>query len=74
VIACGQGINEAYYSFYSALLIHLLIRYISGVAMLERKQSKRADFRVYMLETNAFIPWFYRPVKAEMKQELIEKF
>ena len=44
IIACGSG---GYLTFYSCLFITLLIRYVSGVAMLERKQKKRATFRVY---------------------------
>lgn len=37
------------WTFYSPLFLLLLIRYVSGVRMLEkRKQMKKAEFRVYM--------------------------
>lgn len=72
LIACGQ--KDGYWTFYSALFITLLLRYVSGVAMLERKQKKKAEFRVYMMETAAFIPWFQRPVEASLKEGLLKKF
>lgn len=72
VIACGT--EGGYWTFYSALFITLLLRYVSGVAMLERKQKKKADFRVYMLETSAFIPSWYSPIVGERRDELLEKF
>ena len=36
----------------------LLLRYVSGVALLERKQRKHPEFAQYEKETSAFIPWF----------------
>jgi len=46
-----------YWTFYGPLIMHLLLRYVSGVALLERKQSKHPEFAAYAEETNAFIPW-----------------
>ena len=67
LIACG--IKWGWVTFYSALSITLLIRYVSGVPFLEEKYSKRPDFQVYMKETNCFIPWFYRTLSdAEIKE------
>ena len=65
-IGCG-----GLYTFYSALFITLLIRYVSGVAMLERKQKKKPAFRVYMQETNAFIPWFSKPFDDEKRPQML---
>ena len=39
--------------------------------MLERKQKMKVAFRVYMLETNAFIPWIYKRIDGEERQRLI---
>lgn len=72
LIACGQpgGIR----TFYAPLFISLLLRFVSGVPMLERKQKKKPAFRVYMLETNAFVPMLCSPVPQEKRAELLEKF
>lgn len=43
--------------------------------MLEKyKQSQRPEFRVYMRETSAFVPWFYQEIKGETRKEMIEKY
>ena len=35
----------------------LLLRYVSGVPLLEKKYEEREDFKAYQLRTNCFIPW-----------------
>ena len=45
-----------------------LLRYVSGVAMLEVKQKRKAEFRVYMKETSAFIPWFASPLTGTKRE------
>ncbi|KAF0226114.1 MAG: hypothetical protein FD133_414 [Erysipelotrichaceae bacterium] len=42
----------------SALLITLLLRYVSGVPLLEKKYKDREDFKTYAKKTSIFIPWF----------------
>ena len=42
------------------LTITLLLRFVSGVPMLERKYRGRPDFEDYARRTNAFIPWIPR--------------
>ncbi len=42
----------------SPLLITFLLRFVSGVPMLERRHLADPDFRRYSACTNAFIPWF----------------
>lgn len=43
--------------------------------MLEKyKQSKKPEFRIYMLETSPMIPWFYTEIKGEKRKELYESF
>jgi len=65
-----------YWTFYSPLFIFLLIRYVSGVRMLEtKKQMKKAEFRVYQMETNALIPWIYKVIEeGEEKDKLLADF
>ena len=60
---------------YSAMCITWLIRYISGVDMLEVKQKKKPEFRLYSLETSPFIPMPPKIItdQAERKR-LLKKF
>ena len=57
-----------YWTFYGPLVMHLLLRYVSGVALLERKQSKHPEFAAYAKETNAFIPWCPKASDDDYKQ------
>ncbi len=45
-------------SFISPVTITFLLRFVSGVPMLERQLKERPDFRAYARRTNAFVPWF----------------
>lgn len=42
----------------SPILITYLLRFVSGVPMLEKKFMKATGYKEYMAKTNAFIPWF----------------
>lgn len=42
----------------SPVLITYLVRFVSGVPMLEEKFVKATGYKEYMKRTNAFIPWF----------------
>ena len=72
LIACGQPGGAR--TFYSSLFITLLIRFVSGVPMLERKQMKKAAFRLYMLETSCFFPMTYSPVPEEKRAALLAEY
>ena len=61
LISCN--IDKGYWTFFSALFITLLVRFVSGVPLLERKQKKNPEFLKYMQETNVFVPWFVRKAK-----------
>lgn len=50
-------------TFLAPLFITLLIRYVSGVPLLERKQMKKPEFVEYAKRINPMIPWFPREVK-----------
>jgi len=43
---------------WSAILITVTLRFISGVPLIEKKYKEREDFQLYKKETNCFIPWF----------------
>lgn len=65
LIACS--IKWGWVTFYSALAITLLIRFVSGVPFLEKKYQDRPDFIEYKKETNCFVPWFVTKVKSNAK-------
>ena len=50
-------ITWRWYAIFSPLLLTLLLVFVSGVPMLERKYMKREDFREYAKKTSIFIPW-----------------
>lgn len=47
-----------WWTIISPITITYLLRFVSGVPMLEKKYQGRADFEKYKKMTNAFIPWF----------------
>ena len=48
----------------SPLTITYLLRFVSGVPMLEKKYKERKDFTAYAAKTNAFLPWFPKEKEA----------
>ena len=44
--------------FLSPILITFLLRFVSGVPMLEAKYRNNPEYQAYTRKTNAFIPWF----------------
>ncbi len=50
------SVSGFWLSLISPLLISLLLRYVSGVPMLEEKYKNRADFREYASKTPVFVP------------------
>ena len=65
LIACSVTWGPV--TFFSALFITILVRFVSGVPLLENKYKDRPEFMEYMQETNIFFPWFVRkasPVAA----------
>lgn len=57
-ICCS--LQYGWVTFFSALSISLLIRFVSGVPFMERKYRKDLDWKLYCRETNVFVPWFVR--------------
>ena len=56
IIACSN--KNGWITFYAPLFLTLLVRYVSGVPLLERKYESQLDWQQYCHETNCFIPWF----------------
>lgn len=51
--------GDAWWALLSPLLMSWLLRYVSGVAMLEKTLKKqKPGYAGYVRRTNAFIPWF----------------
>jgi len=70
LIACS--VEYGWITFFSALFITLLIRFVSGVPLLENKYKERPEFQKYMKETNIFFPWFVRKVEeSDMQTEKV---
>jgi steroid 5-alpha reductase family enzyme len=42
----------------SPIIMTLLLLYVSGVPLLEKKYKDREDFKAYTRRTNKFFPWF----------------
>jgi len=58
LVACT--VQTGWVTIYAPLWITILVRFISGVPLLERKYADRADWQKYCRETNVFVPWFYK--------------
>ncbi len=54
----SSNVQKGSLFFFSPLIITLLLRYVSGVPLLERHFAKNPEFQKYMKETSIFIPWF----------------
>lgn len=56
----GLSFPYGWVFIWSPLLITFLLRFVSGVPMLEKKMVDNPAFIEYMKHTNTFIPWFYK--------------
>lgn len=57
VIALGTG--DAYWTFFSPVLMTVLLLRVSGVALLEKAQVEtKPEYKDYVESTSAFLPWF----------------
>jgi hypothetical protein len=68
-----SGEKGGVWTFGGPLLISLLLRFHSGVKMLEIRQMKKPEYRVYALETNIFTPWCYTAIEGEAREIALEK-
>ncbi len=56
-VIVGGGLSSLYVII-SPIVITYLLRFVSGVPMLEKRMSKSEGWEAYASKTNAFIPWF----------------
>lgn len=56
VIAIGTP--GGWLTVYGPVIITFLLRFVSGVPLIEKRYAGRKDFEEYKKRTNAFIPWF----------------
>jgi steroid 5-alpha reductase family enzyme len=49
-------------SIIGPLTISILILFVSGIPLLEKKMKKHPDFLLYKKRTSVFFPWFPRPM------------
>jgi steroid 5-alpha reductase family enzyme len=56
LIALNGG--GAWWGLVSPVTITILVRFVSGVPLLERKYKDRSDFQAYAARTPIFFPWF----------------
>ena len=67
LIACS--VPNGWKTIFAPLFITILVRFVSGVPLLERKYEGREDWKRYCSQTNVFVPWFTREVSSD-KTEL----
>ena len=53
------GVPKGYATVFSPIIITLLLRFVSGVPLLERKARKHPEWAQYEAETAIFFPWFW---------------
>lgn len=68
IFIIALSVEFGWITVYAPLFITLLIRFVSGVPLLENKYKDRPEFQQYMKETNVFVPWFVRKVPSEREQ------
>jgi steroid 5-alpha reductase family enzyme len=62
IYACS--IMWGFVTIWSAITITLLLRFVSGVPMLEKKYEDRKEFQEYKKRVNIFVPWFPKSKKS----------
>jgi steroid 5-alpha reductase family enzyme len=60
----GLGFGAPIWAIISPITINVLVRYVSGVPLLEEKYKDREDFKEYKKKTPVFVP-FVTPKEAK---------
>jgi len=60
LMACSTEWGWA--SIFAPIWINVLLRFVSGVPLLEEKYRSNPEFIHYCKETNVFFPWFKKTV------------
>ncbi len=56
----GLSVLAPWWTVIGPITITYLVRFLSGVPMLERRMEKYPNFESYRKQTNIFIPWFVK--------------
>lgn len=70
VVACS--IPRGWVTFFCPLVMHLLLRYVSGVPLLEKKARNHPEWAQYEAETSVFFPWFWDKNAVPAQQDNFE--
>lgn len=54
----GMSVGNSVLSILSPVIITFLLRFVSGVPMLEKAMIHREGYEAYAKRTNVFVPWF----------------
>jgi len=65
VFAAAIACSAPWYVIISPITITILVRFVSGVPMLEENLKKREGYEKYIETTSIFIPWFKKGGKNE---------
>jgi steroid 5-alpha reductase family enzyme len=63
IFLIGASVPGGWRGIVSPVVITLLLRFVSGVPLLEKKHKGNPEFAAYAARTNAFIPWFRRRIR-----------
>ena len=63
LIACA--VEWGFVTVFAPLFITILVRWVSGVPLLEKKYQNNPEFIAYCEETNVFVPWCVSKRKTE---------
>lgn len=58
IFLIGIGTDSGITGIISPLTITILLVFVSGVPMLEKKYAENEEFQAYAKITSKFIPWF----------------
>lgn len=58
IFLMALNVPNGFYTIISPIVITILVRFVSGVPMLEKKMMENKDFQEYAKVTNVFVPGF----------------
>jgi steroid 5-alpha reductase family enzyme len=58
IFVIGLNATNSLWTIIGPITITILVRFVSGVPMLEKKYKDREDFKLYASKVNIFVPWF----------------
>jgi steroid 5-alpha reductase family enzyme len=62
-------LEYGYIGFISFLTITTLLRFVSGVPLLEKKAMQNTEFAIYAAKTSCMIPWFPKSTQENKRED-----